>query len=233
MDKQHENRNSMHKAVDTFFIERSAKIEGSKVLKETVDSFHNLCTDIDSKLEQVIKSTNGKTAAKQQAQDEMLGSAFDIKAALLVFAGSTSNHTISDLASISDYRLARMRDTEQKVYCDSLYEAAMANLGTLADYEVTQEEAAAFRQRIDRFAATLGSREATPAEAKALRESLFMLFDNATAVLETIDELMKRFRTKDPEFYNAYKSARMVKDVGIRHRPEAVAQAQQEPAAQK
>ena len=58
MDKQHENRNSMHKAVDTFFIERPAKIESSKALNEKVASSHNLCIDIDSKLEQLLNSTN-------------------------------------------------------------------------------------------------------------------------------------------------------------------------------
>lgn len=231
MNKQFENRNSMFGAVDQFFIERAPKIENSSALKKKVLSFRQIRADIDSTLKAIIKSTGGKTAAKEQAETDMLNAGFDIKSALLTLAQDTSNHELQDMASIPEWKLSQMRDTEQKVYCTTLYELALANQEPIAEYDVTPEEIAAFKTRIDLFSTTMGVREATPAAASALRKTLLKLFGDGSVLLEKIDQLMKRFRTKDPEFYNGYKSARTVKAVGIRHNTEP--QAQPGPAGQQ
>lgn len=231
MDKQHENRNSMLAAVDQFFIERAAKIEGSPALKKKAAALHQLRADIDATLKSILTATTGKAAAKAHAEENMLNSGFDIKAALLIHAQDTMDHEMEDLASIPDWKLANMRDTQQKVYCTSLYELALASQEALAEYEVTPEEIAAFKTSIDLFSTTMEAREASPASASALRKTLLKHFTDASVLLGRIDELMKRFRTKDSEFYNGYKSARTVKDVGIRHNP--APEEQTEPAEQK
>ena len=231
MNKQLENHNSMFGAVDEFFIEKAPKIEALPALKEKVLSFRQVRADIESTLKEIIRSGSGKTTAKDQAESEMLNAGFDIKSSLVTFAQDTLNHLLEEIASIPEWRLSQMRDTEQKVYCTTLYELALANQEPLTKYGVTPEEITGFKTRIDKFSTAMQTREATPAASGALRKSLDKLFTDGAVLLERIDQLMKRFRTKDPEFYNGYKSARTVKSVGIRHKPKDDSQSQPPPAA--
>ncbi len=46
MDKANENRNSMFKALDLFFIEKAGKIQGVPALVRKAAALHNFCTDV-------------------------------------------------------------------------------------------------------------------------------------------------------------------------------------------
>ena len=218
MDKANENRNSMFKAVDQFFIERPEKIQPVAALVRKVSTFHGLCGGIDSKIKERIASSSGKTKEKQASEDAMLESTFLIKSYLTSFAEDSHNHAILDIASVPEWKLAQMRDTEQKVYATTIYELGMSNSEALAEYGLEPDDLPLLKTRIDEYATRLAQREASSGEGKGLTESLLALISDASKLLDSIDESMKRFRTKDAEFYNQYRAIRAVKDVGTRHK---------------
>jgi hypothetical protein len=99
--------------------------------------------------------------------------------------------------------------------CDRTIELAQAHgaeLGTYgistADIESLVAELAAYRKQRE-------EQQLKIAESKAAREMLYASFDEATDILrEEIDPLIELVETIDPEFYNRYKAARVIKDIG-------------------
>lgn len=233
MDKANENRNSMFTGVDQFFIEKADKIKGVPALVRKVSAFHQRCIDIDAKVKELIKNSSGKTDDKDAAEDAMLESTFLVKSYLTSFAEDPVNHAILDIASVPEWKLAHMRENDMKVYATTIYELAVANSEGLVEHGLEPDELPLFKTRIDTFISKLGARAATPGTGKGLRKSVLTLISDASKVLDGIDVSMKKYRTKDSEFYNQYRGVRVVKDVGVRHNPKAQPPNQAQPAATK
>ena len=78
-----------------------------------------------------------------------------------------------------------------------------------------------FRTEIDAFTASKTNIGTGKAERTGTRSSLTECFAEVDTLLTgTIDKLMEGFRKKDPEFYNAYWSARVIRDIGGSHTKE-------------
>ena len=68
------------------------------------------------------------------------------------------------------------------------------------------------------FEKALGARESSVAERVSAGTTLAKLFDDADELLrDDLDHLMEQVRGEFPQFYNEYLSARVIKDIGVRH----------------
>ena len=104
----------------------------------------------------------------------------------------------------------------------SIHTSALANVAALADYGVTPAVLTDLQTKTAAFSRALGDRESSVAERKGARGSMNELFDKADELLnEDFDRYFELLRPTDTELYNKYFSARVVKDMGMRHRPVA------------
>ncbi len=218
MDKHHENRNTMYKAVDQFFIDRQPIAPVIPALTRKIAVFHGLVLAIEAKNGEYISSSKGKTQDKADAQEAMLDVLFRIASNLRSIATEKNDQATLQLTSISYTAIAKMRDTEQKSYAETIYKIAMTNAAALADFGVDDAALTDFKARIDTFGTKLGEREAAPGNQSAVRTSMFDLFIEADAALDDMDNTMVSYKTSDPEFYNAYCLLRPVKATGVRHK---------------
>ncbi len=97
---------------------------------------------------------------------------------------------------------------------------ATAQLAGLADYFIRQATLDDLDAKIKAFAQALENREGGVAERSGAKTALSDLFNKADSVLEKLDAMMQLLRGKAPQFLNEYFASRVIKDVGIRHRPE-------------
>jgi hypothetical protein len=81
--------------------------------------------------------------------------------------------------------------------------------------------------KIQAFSSSIGQRESSVAERMGARGNLMELFDVADKTLtEELDRLMELVRGSQTQFYNEYFAARVIKDLGTRHRPARVTASQ-------
>jgi hypothetical protein len=115
-----------------------------------------------------------------------------------------------------------MRDTELASFGGSIADLAEENASAVAPLGITAETIADLKAKAHAYTAAIGARESSVAERKGVRGSMNDLFDKADELLnEDFDRYMELMRPTNTELYNKYFSARVVKDMGMRHRPNA------------
>jgi hypothetical protein len=162
----------------------------------------------------------GKVAAKYGAQDALIAALLQACAALYVLGRRQNSAEIQGRANISDTRLHAMRDTELATFAGALADLATSNAPALELLGFTAENLAALNVKVEMYAASIGAQEVSTANRKGARGTINDLFDKTDELIhEELDRFMEMMRPTETELYNKYFSARVVKDLGIRHRP--------------
>ncbi len=231
LNKTQENKLTMYEAVLSLMGANGVVVTGVPALKEAKENFDGVVQQIKGKGREREQATAGKAAAKQQAEDALVASLMEISSALYSFSRKAKKTDVQEIADVTETKLRRMRDTELESRAKSIHEKAAIDAGALADYNITAEKMTTLQARIGDFAAALGERESSAAGRVGLTTTVAGLFDQADEILtEDLDRLMETVRESATDFYNKYFSARVIKDLGIRHQQPP--QPPQQPSAQ-
>ena len=171
--------------------------------------------DMDKKF--TLKSTK-QGEAKQNVRNALVQKAYMIASNISAFAHDTGNDDLKEKTRVSEYGLRELRDaellTKSRIFCD----LAEENIEHLASYGVKPADRSELEQLIEAFLVANRNMGAGKADRSSARTSLTDYFDEVDALLENvIDKLMENFRSSDPEFYHAYRAARVIYDIGGGH----------------
>jgi hypothetical protein len=135
-----------------------------------------------------------------------------VASALFVQGTTQKQVELKEKANVSESALRKMRDTELVGKASSIL--------SLAGYAISPEMLADLGGKIQAFSSSVGQRESDVAERMGACGNLMELFDVADRTLtEELDRLMELVRGSQTQFYNEYFAARVIKDLGTRHRP--------------
>ncbi len=157
-------------------------------------------------------SSAQKAEARQKA--EFAGSAFAGK--LYSFGINTGNTEIIKKyeMTISDFRIAG--DVMLVTKLLAIKDDVRINLSALGSHGINQESYEEFAATVDKYVTSVGKKETSYAQRSAAVKSISALFDEASEALKSLDKLVEEYRSKNPNFFNGYKSARGIKDFGYR-----------------
>ena len=82
----------------------------------------------------------------------------------------------------------------------------------LVDYGVENSETEQLSALLRSYKSRMNEKGVGFDEQQAARETLTSLFRKTSLLLESIDKMMRRFKTKEPEFYSTYDAAREIID---------------------
>ena len=155
----------------------------------------------------------GVAEEKSQARLDLASTANEIAAATHEAATAAD---LTELAGRVDYSftdLAKGRDTAVVERCTDIHAAASENLPLLADSDVTAAALTAFKGQIKAFEKLKPAPRNRRVKRSMATQSVKSLFQEAdTLVKKRVDKLMVKFKKSEPDFYNAYKSARRIVD---------------------
>jgi len=229
MDKYRENKQTRNLAVLSVFDENAEKIADFPALKTSVDDFRTVVSAVASQAQDAGSATAGKTKDKEDAEEAMFRVLMPVMGGLSAWARKNGDNAAYSASTVSESKLRRKRDTEQITDAGGLLKIAQDRVGKLKDYKITPDVLADLGQKIDAFAATIGTRESGVANRTALHTSIKALFADADDILEDISGMMESFKASEPKFYDEYFSAKQVKATGIRHKPPKNPPAQSQP----
>jgi len=211
----------MYEVVQTLLDANGDKTAGYPAFADTVGRFGSTVEGIKGKSSELEGAGMGKVAAKNQAEDELVGALIPITSALFVHAGVKNDPELKQKADVSEWALRRMRDTELVARASSLLiKTANQYASALGDFGVTPAMLTECQKKVDTYSTSIGQRESSSAERVGARANLLELFDVADRTLaEELDRLMELVRGSQTQFYNEYFAARVIKDLGTRHRP--------------
>lgn len=162
-----------------------------------------------------------KGEVKRQARNAVVLSTLHVGHVLFAYSEDENDEELKAKVDISESELHSMRDDELGTKAENYYTLANGLIASLADFGLVPSDLTTFRTEIDAFIASKTNIGTGKAERTGTRSSLTECFAEVDTLLTgTIDKLMEGFRKKDPEFYNAYWSARVVRDIGGSHTKE-------------
>lgn len=219
MTKRNENRLTMYEGLLSLFQANNDKVQANSAFAAALTEFTQTVQSIKKKWTELEKVSAGKVDIKNNAEDEAIAALLPVQSALNLLSQVQKNAELQSLTNVSEYRLRQKRDTDLAQYCVSVGELASTYEADLAQYGISQGKITDMNAKAAAYTAAIGLRESSVADRKGTRGSLNELFDKTDWMLnERIDRLMELVRPSEPEFYNKYFAARVVKDTGIRHR---------------
>ncbi|MGD1046586.1 MAG: hypothetical protein ABR936_14865, partial [Bacteroidota bacterium] len=212
-----------YEGLEKFFQDEAETVNSVPVLKESVGEFTVTVEGIRLKSVETKNASTGKTAAKNQAEDELVTALLPVASGVFIYGKKKNDVELKEKAKVTESGLRLMRDTELASRGEDIATLAEGVLSNLAPSNITADSIAALKAKAQAYRTSIGARESGVAGRMGARTSMEELFAKADEILEEeIDPAMELIRATKTQFYNEYFTLRVVKDTGVRHRPEPV-----------
>jgi hypothetical protein len=221
MNKRMENKLTMYEGVNALFQSNAATVDAIPTLKESVVRFNTTLASIPLKASEVNNASTGKAAVKNQLEDELVTLLLPIAAALYIFAKKQNDVELMEKVRITESGLRKYRDTDLANRAATIATFAESNNKNLVSAGITDAMITALNDKAQEYLTAVGARESSVAERMGARTSMEDLFYSIDDMLEEeIDPAMELIRGTNTQFYNGYFALRVVKDTGVRHKPQ-------------
>lgn len=220
MIKNQKNKYSMYDAVSAFLDENSSNYSGNEEFTEHINSFKASVNTIELKEDLRNKATKGKVTDKNINRESVTNQALGIAGALYAMAKKNGNVTLLESVKYTKSGLNRFRDTGLVIELNSIKEKAVEYSEAITRYGISSDRLAEFTENIKIYEDALAAKASGGATKSGAVKSLLTLFKETDDILDSIDRLMENYKVSNSEFYDGYKTSRVIKDLGIRHKGE-------------
>lgn len=218
MNSNESNKYSMYTGTVKLLGNNGAKTAAIPEFADSYAKLASLVLQIRDKDKEMMGKTPGRVAAKEEMADAMVTATVIVAAGLTALARKKGNTQLKEAIHIHEGRLRNARPSEQINRAKLTYDLAKANEQDLPGFAITATMLEDLKSRINAFEESLKEVSTGVAERVGARSRLSEFFVQADEVLkEELDPMMQIFRMSDPEFFNEYRSARVIKDLGVRH----------------
>ena len=219
MTKQQNNKRTMFESVLSLIETNNTSASSFPGITESVGTFRGLMQEIHNKTVVVQQVAVGKAIAKQEAREALIALLVPVQAGLFAYARKQGDGGLKAKVGTAPSQFRGMRATVLASAAEGILKLAKENAENLDIHGATAEMLAALEGAVQAFTQAIGEREASVAARVAGRTGLKDLFAEIDAVLgQEIDRYLEFIRQNDPDFYASYFEARVVKNMGIRHK---------------
>lgn len=166
-------------------------------------------------LNQAGKTTGG-TGDKHVARKIACDAAAIVGGAVAAYADTQNNQELFDSVDFSSPDLMRMSEQNCATNCKVILDAGTANLAPLVLVKsLAQTDLDDLTTKLGNYNTALTRPRQLRTKISAATSQMPELINVADRILERqIDRLMERFKASNPDFYAAYKVARIIVDAG-------------------
>ena len=218
MTKRQFNKRTMYRSVLGLVETNNTSASSFPGIAESVQSFKDVVLAIESKDVEVQYASTGKAISRKEAQDQLMAILVPVQAGIYAFAEAQNNGELKAKVSTPKSKLANMRDVRLADTAGAVLTLTRANAESLPTHGVVAGMIDRLEASVQSFTRTIEQAESSHSARKAARKSQLELIAEADAILsEKIDKYVEILRQSDPQLYDAYFDARLIKDAGIRH----------------
>ena len=215
MTDRQENKLSMYLATNAVLGANNTTWAGVPAFVISQGLFNDKISAI-SKARQIQETeTTGVTEDKAQAREAAVVKATVVAAGVFAYASFEDNNTLKEQVNYSPSELRRSRDTILADRLRLIFNTANDNAAAILDYGISAADLIELDDLTTAYEELLQSPRQAIGERSTAKQELEQLFTDGDKILkEQIDKLMELYRTTEVTFYNKYKSARVIIDLG-------------------
>ena len=219
MTDAQENKLSMGLVVQRVVNDNNSIWSGLPAFVRAFSDFEGIITDIHTNRVLQEKDTKGVTLDKQDAEDVLIEKTVEVSSGVYAYAVEINDNTLKENVNYSPSFLSNVRDTILRDICQLIHDEANAVISNLADFSILPADLTDLQNKINDYNDAIPEpREAITDRSLATSE-LKILFERFDIVLnDRMDKLVNMFKKDYPKFHRQYDNARIIVDLGIRHR---------------
>jgi hypothetical protein len=215
MTKSEQNKFSMYRAIESILEDFKESIDAKPMLKDSTDNFKKVLQEFMDKDNTYLNVKKGTTADKESAEEKLIEELMVKAGVLFVHARKTDNGNLKALSQVTRSGLQQLRDPELLQKAKSILENFRDNLEELKKSGMTDQSLTDLEGVVKNYEDAVNKKDSKQAEGKASRKDLKDLFSEVDDILKNdLDRLIEMVRTDNADFYNRYKAARSIKDLG-------------------
>ena len=216
-----DNKRSMYIAVQRVCNSNNSIWSGLPAFVSAFGDFESAIAGIDTQRQIQEGRTTGITENKQKEEDEMIQITLEIAAAVYAYASKIGDNELRDKISYSPSYLRGSRDNTLKDICHVIHDEAAKVIANLADYGKTPADLTQLQKEIDDYAAILAKPRTAIGTRATATTQLVELFQQSDGLLKNqLDKLMISYQNGESVFYQTYRNARNIVDLGARRQAE-------------
>jgi hypothetical protein len=205
-----QNKLNMYTAVRAVLNSHETTWESLAAFVNGVEDFDEFIGKLQS-LAQTQTSRSGVAADKAYTLHVLGDATYEVGAATRACAITGGNKELVGRVDISRSAVTSGRDPEIVARCQNIHAAASQYLDSLPDYGVNAGKLNALKKKIDAFQAAQPKPRQGRATTSAATKMLAVLFAQTDELLKKrLDGLAVQFKETQPDFYNAYRTARRI-----------------------
>ncbi len=162
-------------------------------------------------------SSVGTTVTKDSAQLAMAKAAIKTANAGKAYATATSNDVLFDQMNHTLSEITHAVDTDADDICQNIHDNLNPYIASMTGYGATTTTQTALQNLINTYSGMIGKPALQKTIVTNATITLAQHFEDANALLKnSLDPLMEQYEASNASFYNQYKSARVIHDIGHR-----------------
>ncbi|MHB8842585.1 MAG: hypothetical protein ACYC56_12520 [Candidatus Aquicultor sp.] len=222
MTPHQENKLVMYGAVIAFEKRFTEIIGAIPALAAAFGKFTEAVGLIKSKSKKKEEVVAGKIEAREKAKIALVTSLVPATGALHSYARKNSLEEMKKLTyKVTRASLNKLNQTEFEQKVGILYNLLETNKTSLGDYGTPAAKVDAVKVNIDAYNGAKEAHKGSGNEKSSANTAMDEAFATADDILKgDIDRMMEIPREANPEMYNEYISARVIKDMSGGHRPD-------------
>ncbi|MBS1517920.1 MAG: hypothetical protein JSS91_07520 [Bacteroidetes bacterium] len=217
MIKYQKNKYSMYVGVRAYLDDHSAGYENNEEFNEHLNSYKSVLQDIARKEDERSKATLGKVKNKARVRRSVTDQALAVSGAIYSFAKKSGDYVLMRSVDLQKTDFDRFRDAGLVIELNSIKNKAAQFSAEIARFGITAEKFTEFENKINEYVDALSAKNTGSATKQGASKTMVSFFRDADSLLDSIDRFMENYKISDKDFYDGYKAARVIKDLGIRH----------------
>jgi len=167
------------------------------------------------------KDTTGITVNKHNTENNLIGAMVKVISGLIAHATVTENPELLNSINYTPHNLKKSRDNILYDKAQLIYNTAAPLATELAPYLVTQPDIDAVNALSAGYLASIPAKRAAVSASKTSTANIKNTFKEIDKLFKgKLDNLLILFQVPNSTFYNEYKAARTIIDLGVRHETE-------------
>lgn len=218
MTGKQENKLSMIRATEEVLNKNQSKWSGKVLFVTVKTAFSTKIEALQNARQRQLDIITGITVDKKELRKLMMEKAESVATKLAIYAEDTNDNELVNEVNLSRLQLDRARDEAVAGLCQNIHDHATKHIADLAPYEIDADMLATLQSAIQVYSAKAPQPRAAKAAKKAVTAGIVTLLEDIDKILKNrLDKLMREYKSAEPEFYNAYKAARILIKLGSTH----------------
>ena len=172
--------------------------------------------DINNEMKKESAKNKGFAIDKTDSKKELATAATAFAAGVFAFASATSDKVLKEKVNFTFSELLKTKDDELGPKIAMIITVATENIGQLEPYGINQGSLTDMAAQLESYQEKVPAPRNAAVLKKTVRSTITTLIKEADLILkEQMDKTALLLKTKYPEFYESYKSSRILIDPAV------------------